>query len=50
MKRDTMYAISPLDGRYAQIGEELKLYFSEYALISSQRNIGLAIGYSFYAT
>lgn len=39
MERDTMYAISPLDGRYAQIGEELKLYFSEYALIKHRLKV-----------
>ena len=31
-----MFAISPLDGRYAQIGEELAPYFSEYALIKNR--------------
>ena len=36
MERDTMYAISPLDGRYAKIGEELSPYFSEYALIKNR--------------
>ena len=36
MKRDTLYAISPLDGRYAKIGEELAPYFSEFALIKNR--------------
>ena len=36
MERDTMYALSPLDGRYNQIGEELAPYFSEYALVEKR--------------
>lgn len=36
MKRDTMYAISPLDGRYAKVGENLAPYFSEYALVKNR--------------
>lgn len=30
---NTIYAISPIDGRYAKMVEDLREYFSEYALI-----------------
>ena len=39
MKQDTMYALSPLDGRYIQIEEELAPYFSEFALMKNRVKI-----------
>ena len=39
MKQDTMYALSPLDGRYSQIEEKLAPYFSEFALVKNRVKI-----------
>ena len=32
----TAFALCPLDGRYAKIGEKLSPYFSEYALVKNR--------------
>lgn len=41
MSKDTLTAISPLDGRYASQVEDLALYFSEYGLIKYRVNVEL---------